>query len=305
MLRPLAAAFCALLMFSQMAISSDRSRIGYGELLTNDLFGDTHDRWRTGSYANSRVWGPEWTGQAPAAFGQLLELRFNGEIIAPENVAGPVPGDRPFAGILSLGLHTHFQPRLIEYSVGADIVLTGPMTQLDEFQGLVHDVLGGNNMSPAVRAAQVGNDVNPTVVMEAGREFSIGQAARLRPFVEARAGLETLIRAGADLTVGRIGQGELLVRDPVTGHRYRAVEQQRSGYALVLGADIARVTDSELISSSRGLSLTDARSRVRAGLHWQGKKGGALFYGLTWLDQEFTTQRDEQIVGSLRLKLNF
>ena len=29
--------------------------IGYGRLITNDVFGDGKDRWRTGSFSSSRV----------------------------------------------------------------------------------------------------------------------------------------------------------------------------------------------------------------------------------------------------------
>ena len=96
-----------------------------------------------------------------------------------------------------------------------------------------------------------------------------------------------------------------MIRDPSTGHRYATAGEPHVGTTFVLGFDTAYVDSSEVLSSARGFQLTDARNRVRAGVNWQGAKGGSLFYGLTWLDKEFKAQREGQIVGSLRLKLKF
>lgn len=305
MIRLIAAALSALFLLQSAAWATDRVRLGYGRLVTNDLIGDGRDRWRTGSIASSRVWGPDWKGELPARFGDLIELRFNAEIFAPEDVAAPAPGDRPYAGAISLGLHTHFQQYGNEFTVGGDLVFTGPQTQLDDFQGLVHDVVGGDDLAGATRRNQIGNDLNPTGVVEMGRTLSLGQAGLLRPFIEGRAGAETLVRVGADLSFGNIGHGELLVRDPVTGHRYRTVLNDLAGYSFLVGGDIAYVDHSEFLPSNRGLQTTDHRSRLRAGVHWQSEKGHRAFYGLTWLDKEFEGQRDTQIVGSVRLHVNF
>ncbi len=146
--------------------------------------------------------------------------------------------------------------------------------------------------------------MHPTLVFEAGRSFAAGDALRLRPFVEGRWGAETLIRAGADLVIGQVGQGELLVRDPVSGQRYRAIQNDWQGYALVLGADIAHVSDSVFLPGGAGYEINDTRERVRAGLHWQGEKSSA-FYGVTWLSEEFSGQDRGQVVGSLRLDFEF
>lgn len=297
--------FCVLLCLGMPAFAQERERIGRGWLLTNDVFGDTHDRWRTESFAASRVWGPGWHGALPQGFGQILEFRFGGEIITPENPARPRPGDRPFAGVISFGVHTHFERGGIEYAVGTDIVLTGPMTGLDDFQETLHVVTGGRDPSPAVRSAQVADDVNPTLVVEAGREFEIGANARLRPFAEGRWGFETMLRVGADLTIGSFGRDGLMAREPVSGQRYAVVGPGMAGTSLVLGADMAHVEHSEVLSSARGYQLTDARTRVRAGVNWQGHGGSSLFYGVTWLDKEFRAQREGQFVGSVRLNLKF
>ena len=56
----------------------------------------------------------------------------------------------------------------------------------------------------------------------------------MRPFVEARAGIETYARVGFDLTIGSLLERELLVRDPVSGHRYRVIRENETGFALSL-----------------------------------------------------------------------
>ncbi|WP_323780821.1 lipid A-modifier LpxR family protein [Thalassovita sp.] len=304
MIRFLTAAALGLLLLTSQAFAEERVRLGYGRLITNDFIGDTQDRWHSGSVASSRIYGYSWDGALPEKFGELLEFRINGEIIAPDNLVSPAAGDRPYAGSLSFGLHTHYQRRETDISMGMDMVLTGPMTGLDDFQGALHDALGVDSASAATLSGQIGNGVHPTFVMELGRDYALGQGATLRPFLETRVGVETLLRAGADVTIGQIGRGELLVRDPVSGQRYRTMQNSDAGYTFVLGGDIAKVTDSIYLPTSRGFTLTDSRQRLRAGVHWQGENSSG-FYGLTWLGEEFLGQGEGQLIGSVRLNLNF
>ena len=304
MTRLFALALGASMALAGTAGAEGRTRIGYGLVFTNDLIGDGDDRWRTGSVASSRIYAPGWDGQAPARFGELLELRFNGEIIAPDDLSTPAPVDRPFAGALSLGLHTHLTRAQMEYAVGADVVVVGPQTGLDDFQDWLHDIVGGDEISRATRRGQVDDGVYPTAVLEAGRSFDLGPA-RLRPFAEARAGVETLVRVGADLSFGRLTRGELLVREPVTGQRYRAVRADMPGAAFILGADITWVEDSEFFPGSAPVTPEDTRARVRGGVHWEARNGASVFYGLTWLSEEFEEQREGQVVGSLQFRLRF
>jgi len=295
---------CLVLMGTTLN-AQERSYLGHGRLFTNDLFGDGDDRWRSGSYQSSRFWGPTWAGRAPQGFGQLLEFRFGAEIVSPEDISRVRPGDRPFAGILSFGLHTHFMSGGFDNSVGADLAVTGSQTGLDDFQSFLHDVLDADDLGSGVRDGQVGNDIYPSLLVESGRRIDLAGNTRLRPFVEGRLGLENLIRAGVDLTIGSAGQEGLMIRDSVTGQRYRAMDDGFLGAAFVLGADMAYVDDSELLPSGAGVTAKDKRSRVRAGMHWQSRKGFGGFYGLTWLDKEFEGQREGQLVGSVRLNLSF
>lgn len=304
MVRLLGLALGVCLVGTSMVQAEGRTRVGYGLVFTNDVIGDGDDRWRSGSVASSRVYAPGWDGTAPAGFGEMLELRFNGEIIAPDDISTPAPGDRPFVGALSLGLHSHMTQGHMEYALGGDLVVTGEQTGLDDFQGFLHDIFGGDEMSGTVRRNQVDDEFYPTAVIEAGRSFELG-ALRFRPFAEARVGVETLVRAGADITFGRLTQGELLVREPVTGQRYRVVREDVPGYAFVLGADIAYVEDSEFLPARSGVQAEDTRARVRGGMHWEGRGGGSVFYGVTWLGEEFEGQDEGQVVGSLQFRLRF
>lgn len=304
MLNRFYAAALVLVGLSCSAVAEGRTFLGFGNLLVNDAIGDGFDRWRTGSYGTSRVWGYGWDGEMPETAGDLLELRFGGEIIAPLYLTDPTSSDRPYSGMLSLGVHTHFQKQQTEFALGVDAVAIGPMTHLDDFQQAIHDLIGIAGPSDAVRAAQTPDTWLLRAVAEVGRDVSIGDRSVIRPFVEARAGDENLVRAGFDMTFGQFGEGELLVRDWVTGHRYRAVRNHQKGVSFVFGADVARVFDSVYLPSDQGFQLTDARSRVRAGVHWRGKKHH-VFYGLTWLSEEFEAQLEGQLVGAVKLDFRF
>jgi len=303
-IRTVFAALMAIAFASDVGAQS-RERLGFGILFTNDVIDGAEDRWRTGSVTTSRIWGPTWTGLAPERFGELIELRIHGEVISPQNITAPAPDDRLYAGALSFGLHTHMQRGAMEFAVGADIVFVGPQTQLDEIQSAFHDVIDIAPPSDAVLDAQIGNTVEPTLVLEAGRTIRLGDNTVLRPFAEARAGVETLVRVGADLTFGALGQGELLVRDPVAGQRYRAVAGDWTGISLTLGADLAYVESSTFLPEDRGPELEDMRHRVRAGVMWQGENGASSFAGVTYLSEEFEGQGEGQFVGSLRVSFEF
>ena len=279
-------------------------RVGWGWLLNNDALGDRRDRWRSGSLNLSQTFGPAWTGTAPAEVGRLLELRFRAEILQPDNLARFDPADRRYAGILSLGLHNHVQRGGAEMSFGGDLVMIGPRTEMDDVQSSLHNFLGGPEPSAAVRAAQVEDQLRPSAVFEYGRRYGIAPAVTVRPFAEARLGEESLARVGADLVLGSLGQGGLQARDPVTGHRYDMVSGAASGLSLIVGADTAYVADSAYLASGGVPALSERRDRVRAGLAFaQGDL--SMFYGMTWLGQEFDRQTEGQLIGSLQVQLRF
>lgn len=296
-------ALCAISISAALpSAAQERVTLGWGRLFTNDIFGDARDRWRTGSYTLSRIRGEEWTGQLPTTFGSLLEFRAVGETIAPADLVNPDPTDRRYVGSLTFGLHTHFDMQGFETSLGANMVITGPQTGASDLQRRIHDLVG--LPEPQVFDTQIGDNILPTAVAEIGRTIALSQA-QVRPFVEAQAGAETFVRVGADLSFGGYTREALMLRDGPSGQRYRAVAGSRSGgFSFSLGGDMARVFDSQYFVAGDLAQANDTRSRLRAGVHWQGESA-EMFYGVTWLGKEFTTQPDTQVLGSVNVRFKF
>lgn len=298
----LAALGAALAIAAQPALAQERVTQGFARLFSNDALGDTHDRWRSGSYMVSRFRAPDWQGSAPAAFGEVLEVRLRTEIIAPESLTDPSP-DRRYAGVMAPGIATHFTWAGLETRLGAELVFTGPQTKVGAFQREVHEALGLDE--PRVLGSQIPDGVHPTVQAEIGRDFALPGRLRLRPFAEAQAGVETFLRVGGDVVLGHFGEGGLFTRDTVTGHRVLGIAGVTPpGYSLTLGGDVARVFDSTYLPETGGPAPAGTRGRLRAGVHWQGERA-AVFYGVTWLGKEYEGQPEGQTVGSVRLSLRF
>jgi hypothetical protein len=235
----------------------------------------------------------------------MVELRLSAEIFAPVNLDRPDAGDRPYAGALAVGAHTHFNWQGFETAVGADLVMTGSGTGLGSLQRAVHGLLGVQEPSGATLDNQIGGGFHPTLVGEIGRDLALTPSIHLRPFLEGRAGAETLVRAGFDMTFGGVGADDFMTRTSTTGQRYRVVRGQgETGFSFLVGADVAHVADSIYLPEDRGVELTPSRDRLRAGLHWQGDEASA-FYGLTYLGEEFEAQTEGQVVGSIRINLSF
>lgn len=295
-------AVAASLIFAAVAANADSGTLSTGRLFSNDFLGDGKDRWRTGSYVVSKVTGGRASQDAPSYSEKFLEWRFRSEIISPANTASPAPGDRRYVGSLSIGLHKHFRRGGWETSLGFDLVATGPSTRVSDFHQIVHDQI--DQPVDAAVANQIEDRLHPTVLVELARVMPLSNNIALRPFMEAQAGVETLARAGLDITIGDQCQKVLRIRDVATGHRYRATPCVGMGRALLIGVDTARVFDSRYLPSKQGYELTDRRNRLRFGIELYGKRG-YVFYGLTYLGREFVAQNEGQLVGSLNVGFNF
>lgn len=303
MSKSLLAALVAVCALSGQGVAQDRVTLGWGRLFSNDAIGDGHDRWRTGSYTVSVVRGTSWDGALPSEFGEILEFRLRADTIAPASLTNPDPGDRRYAGALTLAAFTHAEMLGFETSVGAGIVATGPQTGIGAFQREVHELFDLDE--PEVLDDQIGNRIHALASAEVGRTFRFGDRVALRPFLEAQAGVESLVRVGGDLVIGRFGTGALMLRDQTTGQRYRGIAGvTEPGLSLTMGADVAHVFDSVYLPDDEPAVLSDDRARVRAGLHWQGDASD-VFYGVTWLGREFEGQDEGQVVGSLRVRVRF
>lgn len=285
------------------AFAEDRVGLGTGRLATNDFFGDGKDRWRTASYAFSHLRGPEWQGRAPDRIGALLEYRFGAEIIAPSSLTAVGDEDRPYAAALSLGLHSHSSLGAYDLRLGADLVVVGPQSGLDELHSAFHEQIGAAD--PAVTATQLQDAILGQGSFEISRAVQVNDRVATRTFVEGYVGPEDLIRIGTDISFGTVGQNELMVRDRVTGQLYRGIRQPGRGWALTMGADAARVWDSAFLPADRGTTLSETRYRLRAGIHGQPLENRYLFYGVTYLSPEFEEQDDGQITGSITVNFSF
>ncbi len=284
------------------AVAEEKVTLGWGRMLDNDALGDQHDRWHSGSYTISLMRGTDWSGTLPKGFGDLLEYRFFGGTITAADIAKPAAGDRSYAGPLSLGIHTHFDWSGLETNVGVDLVALGPQTGVSRFQSWLHGVLGVDKPD---LSGQIGNGFFPTVQAEMGRSFAMSNTMTLRPFVSAQAGVETMVRAGGDIQIGSFGQGGLMLRDDTTGQRYRGIAGDRiAGMTFTLGGDVAHVFSSEYLPAGGAAVASDTRSRLRAGIAWQGQRSSA-FYGVTYLAPEFDNQPEGQLLGSVNINLRF
>ena len=298
----------ALALATGPAPAQERKWLGKARLWNNDEIGDRRDRWRTGSYSLSRLRGREWAGRPPARFGALVEYRSRGEVIAPARLTLPLdPADRPLVGVLQMGAASYMRRGGYDLVIGADLVFIGPQTRMVAFQSGVHQLLG--DAPTPIFGSQLGDAAYPTAYLEIARDVTrrtaAGRRLSLRPFAEGQIGVETYLRAGLDIILGNLGNGDLLVRDVVTGLRNPAIKGGRArGISYLLGGDVAYVAASRLLPAGSGPAVRSTRTRLRAGIYVE-EGPAALFYGATWLGPEFTGQPGGQVVGSVTLRLNF
>jgi hypothetical protein len=185
--------------------------------------------------------------------------------------------------------------------MGGDLVITGEQSGIRSIQTRIHDALSMPRMD--VEDHQIDDGIYLHATVEIARDIAFSGGA-LRPFMELQAGAETMARAGFDLTLGQFGQGGLRMRDPVTGQRIAGISGEDAGWSAVLGADLAFVESSIFLPTDRGYSVEETRSRVRAGVNY-GFGRSNLFYGVTYLSEEFVGQPVGQVVGSLSFNLQF
>ncbi|WP_420857638.1 lipid A-modifier LpxR family protein [Marivivens marinus] len=288
-----------------LSFGLERETLGVGRLFNNDQFGDTYDRWRTGSYVFSLVRGPDWSGDLPGAPGEIIEYRFRSEIIAPSRLNGPGSDDRPYVGALSVGAHTHFTLGQAEASIGADLTAVGPQTRVSDLQAAFHDMFSLPSLSNAVVDNQIADAFYFSGTAELSWPLHLSETTVLRPFVEAQAGVEDMVRIGGDIMLGEAGQGGLWLRDVPTGQLYPGITPLAQGATYVLGMDYAIVGQSRYLPEDAGVTALPDRLRVRAMAHWQLGPEVSWGYGLTYLSEEFEGQPEGQFVGSVKLNFNF
>lgn len=286
-----------LLLVAGAAAAEERSYLGAGYVIGNDSIGQLRDRWQSSQLLGSLFFGPPTDRPQTLPVGRLLEFRLSHQLVTPESLDAPAPEDRPFAGSFGLEVLTHGIWQGAEVTLGAGLAVTGPQTGTFRFQRWLHERLG--YPLPATEGREVGDGVYPTVVAEIGR--SLGDAPSIRPFMEFRGGVETLARAGLDVTWGALGSRRAMMREPVSGQRFPALwGPPEPGLSFTAGVDAAAVAQSRLLPGRD----PEPRLRVRGGVRWQGERW-SIQYGATWLSPEFAGQGEGQVVGTVQLGVSF
>jgi hypothetical protein len=286
----------------ELRAEDGRQPLGTLRLFSNDTIADRQDRWRSGGYGVSMVRGEGWDGQLPSRPFAVMEYRLRGEAIAPDNLNNPDPADRLYAGTWWLGAHTHFTWRGLEVTGGADLAVTGEQSGIRRLQGAIHEQLSMPRMNIGDHQVADGIYLHGTAEIARSLRWDRGE---LRPFLELQAGVETMARVGVDVTFGTLGEGGLRLRDPITGQRPEGVVGGGAGgWSLLLGGDVAAVEGSVFLPEDRGYRAEPWRHRLRAGVNY-GFGNRNIFYGVTYLSEEFVGQSEGQVVGSLSLGFQF
>ncbi len=296
-----ACALLCVLSSGTAAVAQGRETLGVGIVSSNDILGDGADRWRTGAFQISVLRGPAWTGVLGAP-GSVMEYRFRGEIVAPDNLSTPSADDRPYVGALWAGAHTHFDWRGFDVSAGADVVAVGEQTGLRGLHSSIHDMFSQPDLD--VENVQIEDGFYLHGTLEIARDIAFSGGA-IRPFMELQAGARDLARVGMDVTFGSFGEDGLRLRSPVTGQRVEGVTgPDDGGLSFLVGGDWAYVNRSIYLPASSGISVEESQYRLRLGVNY-GFGSANLFYGLTYLSEEFVGQNEGQLVGSLTLGILF
>ncbi|OCX66111.1 hypothetical protein BFP70_08355 [Thioclava sp. SK-1] len=280
-----------------------RHYLGWTRFVANDVLFDGQDRWRTGAIHVSVLHGYDFDGDLPQQPFGLMEYRFGGEIIAPSNLEDPAPDDRRYVSKVDLAAISHFQWQGFASQIGAGVTAIGPDTPAWRVQERIHDWF--NQPEPIAAQTQLGNQLFPTLIGEMRRDIAVGQDMVLQPFVSARVAEEDVLRAGVDMQIGQMAQDVLWLRDDVTGFLHPGLEGASvSGVGFTLGMDMTHVFDSDLFPAADGLQYEDMRYRARAGVTLQVEEA-RIFYGASYLSEEYKGQPEGQVVGALQLDLSF
>ena len=191
-------------------------KVQISSIFTNDFLGDGEDRWRTGSFDISATFGGGDLRHLPEKAWERYQLRFRGEIISPSNITTPSATDRQYAGVLGLGLFTHFQKNSYDIYYGGELVFVGDNTGIGDLQRNFHEELDILAPSDAVLNNQIYNAVYPTVHGGLSKSFR-SEKRLIRTFAEVQAGVESFARVGMDVVFGGAMIDDFLLRDSVSG----------------------------------------------------------------------------------------
>lgn len=279
------------------------AEISTTHFFTNDMIGDGNDRWRSASYTRFYSLTGDKTFDVP------LDFRLRAEIISPWNDADlAAGGDRPYAGMIGAGVFATDRVGLADYTIGGEILAVGEQTGVANLQEAFHDLFGLDGYTPDQDgAAELSDEITGMISGEYAMNYFLGEKGAVRPYVMVQYGYENFLRVGADAIWGNFSFSERYARDPVTGFIQPSSQNKADhlqGFNIIAGADYTTVTHSAFFPDEHNAVLEPARFRARLG--FQGKIGPAsLFYGATYLTEEFQQQEEGQALGTLSVELPF
>ncbi|WP_138468365.1 lipid A-modifier LpxR family protein [Poseidonocella sp. HB161398] len=275
------------------------ARLHTNGAFTNDVFGDRHDRWHGSSYRAGLLPSPGQGGP------DMVELRFFTGALTPASLAGPDPSGRPLAGDAGPGMRGYLLGPKGSLEAGLDLAAAGPQTRYPEIPPRLRSP--GEDPGPALEDGQIGDALNPTLVLAATRRLPAAERAPYRALasLQLQAGSQTQFRLGGDLVLGSAGGGALPLRAAAAGDLIPVSRQQAEGGGPVPGADASHVLRSARPPQDRGYRPADLRHRARIGGLWRWGQGRQVFYGVVFLDEEFGEQPEAQMVGTVHVNWRF
>lgn len=265
---------------------------------TNDYFGDGHDRWHSGSYQKSYFFD-EITG---SQLFKKLELRGRTQIVTPwkgDVVAGE---DRPYSSAIALGAFVHGSAGILETRAGGEFIISGDQTGLPNLQAFAHDSLGmSGSYNPLTRDDPHLDDAfGFRGEAEVAFKSQMSETFMMRPFAEQTFGVDQASTVGVDVVWGTLSANEVWTRDAVTGQLLSASKRNADLFTLVAGVDYSNVSKSMHFEEGSYAELQNEQYRVRVGsitrIH-----NMTLFFGQTWLSEQFVGQPEVQRVGSMAI----
>jgi len=273
---------------------------GWSLAVSNDSIGEGRDRWQSSSVQLGLLFTGPHIDVGSTHVGQSIEVRFGSDILTPESLDRVNLQDRRYVSTLAFGLHSHSSWPGADVRLGADLVVIGPQTGVYSFQQDLHKILGFTR--PQLEEFQIDDAIFLDFSGEVASAYPVG-STRVRPFIEAKSGTETLFRLGADVAWG-IALDDRAMRATVTGQRVPFEFTEEEGINFSVGGDVAWVDESADLPKNLGYELNNPRMRVRAGVRHVNTLWDT-FYGIVWLNEEFRAQHEGQFVGTFQFKFRF
>ena len=293
----------SIMMFIATEARAD-GPVGYsGEVgsLTNDYFGDGHDRWRTGSYQRSYL-----SDRFDTVGLGVIELRARSEIITPWKPSEQPDGDAPFSTLLGFGGFMHGSLATIDLRLGAELLLLGDATGLENIQSIAHEIIGVETSFDDKRdeMPRGENGLSARAELEVSKSIRFGTSSLARPYVGLKFGADESATLGVDLVTGSLALADIWTRDAVTGRLITPQADRLSGVSVVGGWDMSQVERSVHIPSGSSATIETFQTRARLGVQFETGIAN-LFIGQAWLSPQFKDQAEGQRVGMLSVAFDF